>query len=198
MIDDSEWMNLHSFFIRNLIETMNLTETLLDKKKLINEVWIERTLDSYTSSGFFKKSLDNIANPVGANIRNGLTAILDLLLGGAKPDEYSKPLDQIIRIRAVQDFTPSQAIVPFLELKWIIRQVLNDDPKTRDITLELAELDCSIDRLALAAFDTYTQCREQLYQVRINELKSGRYILSDTPCSSSMVKKSEDDPARIQ
>lgn len=177
---------------------MNLFETLQEKKKQILSVWAERTLDSYTSSGFFKKSLDTIANPTGANIREGLSRILDLLLAGGDQQEYTRPLDQIIRIRAVQDFSPSQAVVPFLELKWIIRQILNDNKNTRHLTQELTDLDCEIDRLALAAFDKYMECREQLFQVRIKELKSGSYILSDSPCPSSLLERTRvDDTGKI-
>lgn len=168
---------------------MNLSETLQEKKKQIRSIWVERTLDSYSSSGFFKKSRDTIANPIGSNIRDGLSSILDLLLDGADQAEYNKPIDQVVRIRAIQDFSPSQAIVPFLELKWVVRQVLNESNKTSHLIQELTEFDCQIDRLALAAFDKYVECREQLYKVRINELKSGRHILSDTPCPSSMLNK---------
>ena len=176
---------------------MNLTETLQDKKKLIQTIWIDRTLDSYTSSGFFKKSLDNIANPIGSNIRDGLSTILDLILQDADPESYTQSLDQVVRIRAIQDFSPSLAVVPFLELKWVIRQVLNDSKKTMHLVQELADLDCKIDRLALAAFDKYMECREQLYQVRISELKSGRYILTDSPCPSSLDGKKQDDINKI-
>ncbi|GAB4340033.1 MAG: RsbRD N-terminal domain-containing protein [Desulfobulbaceae bacterium] len=171
---------------------MNLIETLQENKDRIRSTWIERTLDSYTSSGFFKKSLDTIANPIGSNIRAGLSDLLDLLLRKAHPEEYDKPLDQVIRIRAVQDFSPSRAVVPFLELKWVIRQILRDDPAL-GLTKELDQLDCDIDRLALAAFDKYMECREQLYQVRIRELKSGSYILSDAPCPSSLAGKGVED-----
>lgn len=168
---------------------MNLAETLQEKKKQIRNVWVDRTLDGYTSPGFFKKSLDTIANPIGSNIRKGLAEILDLLLDGADPVEYEKSLDNIVRIRAIQDFSPSQAIVPFLELKWIIRQVLNENKKTSHLVQELTELDCAIDRLALNAFDKYMECREQLFKVRIQELKSGRFILSDALCPSSLQRK---------
>jgi hypothetical protein len=41
------------------------------------------------------------------------------------------------------------------------------------------------------------ECREQLFQVRIKELKSGSYILSDTPCSSSLLEKAQDDITKI-
>jgi len=176
---------------------MNLSDILQENKKQIVSIWIDRTLDSYTSSGFFKKSLDTIANPIGANIREGLSKIFDLLLSEGQPARYSEPLDQVIRIRAIQDFTPSQAVVPFLELKWIIRQVLNDSKKTKSLVHELDNLDCEIDRLALAAFDIYMECRERLYQVRIKELKSGSYILTDTACASSKLKKVPVDPNKI-
>jgi len=169
---------------------MILSEALQNKKKKILSLWVERTLDSYISSGFFKQSHDQIANPTGANIKDGLTRILDTLLEESESQDYSSALDQIIRIRAVQDFSPSQAVVPFLELKWIVRQILADDAKTKSLVHDLAPLECEIDRIALAAFDMYTQCREQLYQVRIRELKSGSHILTDTPCSSKLLRKS--------
>lgn len=175
---------------------MILSEALQNKKKKILSLWVERTLDSYISSGFFKQSHDQIANPLGANIKDGLTRILDTLLEEEAGD-YTAGLDQIIRIRAVQDFSPSQAVVPFLELKWIVRQVLADDAKTKSLVPDLAPLECEIDRIALAAFDIYTQCREQLYQVRISELKSGSHILTDTPCSSKLLEKNRNGAGKI-
>jgi hypothetical protein len=168
---------------------MNLSEALQKKKKKILEVWVERTLDTYKSSSFFKKSTDRIANPTGMTIRNGLAQILDLLLQDAEPEKYLPALDQVVRIRAIQEFIPSQAVVPFLELKWIIRQILLADGKTESLVGQLAPLDCEIDKIALAAFDIYTECREQLYKVRIQELKSGNYILSDSPCISSQLRE---------
>ncbi|MDH3329261.1 MAG: RsbRD N-terminal domain-containing protein [Desulfobulbaceae bacterium] len=176
---------------------MKLSEILQEKKDKILSIWIDRTLNSYSAPGFFKKSRDHFANPTGANIKDGLTKVLDLLLQGAALEEFTAPLDQVIRIRAVQEFSPSQAVVPFLELKWVIRQVLSENKKNIFPELDIITLDCEIDKVALAAFDIYTQCREQLYQVRIKELKSGSYILSDTPCSSSMMRKKQADPSKI-
>lgn len=174
---------------------MKLSEALQEKKKQVLAIWIDRTLDSYRSSDFFKQARDHFANPIGANIRAGLTKVFDLLLQGGKPEEYTAALDQVIRIRAIQDFTPSQAVVPFLELKWVVRQVLADDKKTGHLVQELATFDCEVDRVALAAFDLYTSCREQLYQVRIQELKSGSYLLTDTACPSSLLRERRKNPA---
>ena len=179
------------------MELMNLLEILEEKKNQILAVWIDRTLDSYTSSGFFKKSRDQFANPIGANIREGLTKVFDLIVSKAAIEEFTAPMDQVIRIRAIQDFLPSQAIAPFLELKWVIRQVLKEDRKLKLEKLNLGDLECEIDKVALAAFDMYTRCREQLYQVRIKELKSGRYILTDSTCPSKMVRQDKETLSKI-
>ena len=69
---------------------MNLIEALKKKKEKILSTWIERTLDSYISSGFFKRSQDKFANPVGANIREGLTRLYNLLVQGADQQEWKR------------------------------------------------------------------------------------------------------------
>ena len=168
---------------------MDLNEALANKRKEILALWIERTLDSYTSSGFFKRAKDPFANPVGVNISNGLTALFDLLLANADQQAFLEPLDTVVRIRAVQEFTPSQALAPFLELKWVVKQVFSAGKETRPLLATLDDLDCTIDRMALAAFDIYTACREQLYRNRVQELKSGRAILTDAACPSALMRQ---------
>ena len=168
---------------------MELSEALSNRKKEILSLWIERTLDSYAAPGFFKSSTDPFANPVGVNIASGLTTLFDLLLGKSNQQDYLKPLDQVVRIRAVQEFTPSQAVAPFLELKWVVKQVFSGNQETRPLLAALDAFDCDIDRMALAAFDIYTDCREQLYRNRIQELKSGRAILTDAACPSALQRQ---------
>lgn len=167
---------------------MNLREALDKKKEMILSLWIERTLDTYISSGFFKRSKDQFANPVGANIRKGLTRLYELLISGAAVEELTDSLDTVIRIRAVQEFTPAQAVSPVLELKWVVKQVFSSDTKCRDLLAELDPFDCDVDRAALKAFDMYVDCREQLHNARIRELKSGSYILTDSACASAAIR----------
>ena len=176
---------------------MNLSEALKYKESKILSVWIERTLDSYTSSGFFKRSKDMFANPVGGNIKAGLTSIFSLLLKDTELQEYVEPLDQVIRIRAVQEFTPAQAVAPILELKWVVKQVFSADKECRDLLPELAEFDCDVDRVALAAFDMFVACRDRLHKARIRELKSGSYILTDSKCASAAIRDNLQDISQI-
>jgi hypothetical protein len=168
---------------------MNRAEALKQKEKAILSLWIERTLDTYIASDFFKTSRDAFANPVGSNIREGLSQLLHLMLSGAEPSQYARALDQVIRIRAVQEFAPSQAVGPLLELKWIVRQVFSEEEAYRVFLPDLLPFDREVDRLALQAFDLYMECRDRLHRARIRELKSGSSILTDSGCVSAMIQK---------
>lgn len=169
---------------------MNTTEALRNNEAKILALWTERVLDTYISSDFFKKSLDRFANPVGGNIREGLAQLFRLLVAGADAQAFAAPLDQIIRIRAVQEFTPSQAVGPLLELKTAVRQVFSADEDCRELLAEaeLLPFDRAVERMVLQAFDIYMDCRERLYKARIRELKSGSYILTDASCASALIR----------
>ncbi len=168
---------------------MNLSDALKNKEDKILSLWVERTLDSYISSGFFKSSQDRFANPVGANIKEGLSRVYRLIRDKGEMQEFAEPLDQVIRIRAVQEFTPSQALAPILELKWVVKQIFSADKDCRELLQELDTFDCDVDRIALAAFDLYTECRDRLNRARIRELKSGSYILTDSKCASAAIRE---------
>ncbi len=166
----------------------SLNEALKRNEENILALWTERTLDSYESSSFFKKSQDRFANPVGMNIREGLATLFRLLTEGADAAQFAGPMDQIIRIRAVQQFTPSQAVAPLLDVKAVVRQIFSAEPASRELLTELAPFDAAVDRLVLQAFDLYMDCRERLYKARIRELKSGSYILTDSACASALIR----------
>ncbi len=176
---------------------MELTEAFEKKEKEIVASWIDKTLDSYVSSSFFKQSADRFANPVGANIKDGLARIYRILISDADLEKIKSPLDQLVRIRAVQEFTPAQALAPIMELKWIVRQVFSSDKKFRVFLGQLDSFDCSVDRVTLMAFDIYSGCREQLYRNRVQELKSGRYILTDSACASAIIKENQQEIANF-
>jgi hypothetical protein len=176
---------------------MNLLEALKNNEKKILSIWIERTLDSYISSKFFKRAKDQFANPVGVNIKQGLTDIFQLIITKSEQREFAEPLDQVIRIRAVQEFTPAQAVAPILELKWVVKQVFSADKKCRELLTELAAFDCDVDRIALTAFDMFMDCRDRLHRARIRELKSGSYILTDSSCASAAIRENLQDISQI-
>ena len=58
---------------------------------------------------------------------------------------------------------------------------------------ELYDFEFAVDLAVLAAFDIYMQCREQLYQTRIQEIKSGTHILTDSKCPSALLKENKQE-----
>ncbi len=131
----------------------------------ILERWCAATAESYPSltAQFIVAGVDRFRNPVGYALRENLTVLAGELFGEMDASRIAAALDGILRIRAVQDFTPSQAVGFVFLLKRIVRELASEE--------DLPALDGRIDRLALAAFDVYMRCREQLGELRVNEAK---------------------------
>jgi hypothetical protein len=93
------------------------------------------------------------------------------LLDGKDVAEICSHLDDIIKTRAVQEFTASEALSFVFMLKNAIRSELGTNDVGSPASREAAELEERIDRLALRAFDVYLAYREQVYDLRVNEVK---------------------------
>lgn len=166
---------------------MDLAEGFRNHREKIVNKWVEYTLSTYLSSGFFLKENDKFANPVGGNIREALGRLFQLFAKGADSKEFVSPLEQLISIRAVQEFTPSQAVAPLNAVKHITREVFAADKERSHLVNELYDFEFAVDLAMLAAFDIYMQYRERLYQVRINEIRTGNHILTDSRCPSQLL-----------
>jgi len=111
--------------------------------------------------------LNKFANPVGYIITNEIENLYNAFLNKDE-DQIFNCLNRIIRVRAVQDFTPSAAIYFVLELKDIIKDEIDWEAYSKD---EREDLDKRINSLLLKAFDIYEQCRYKLYELRVNEVR---------------------------
>jgi hypothetical protein len=110
-------------------------------------------------------------------------------------DQLLGALDGIIRIRSVQDFTPSETVGFVFRLKDVIREVVGEVGEENDF----GDLESRIDRVALLAFEKYTECREQLHRVRNREIESRAKRVLDMArvgsAASLREKESTDDDA---
>ncbi len=153
---------------------MSLGTVLAQKKSNIIKKWISLIVGSYPedSRRFLKKEKSQFANPVGQTIRNEVEILYDeLFKDSADTNGIAASLDRIIRIRAVQDFRPSQAIAFVLQLKRLIREEVEGKALLDGVADELHTLDDRIDKMALLAFDIYSSCRQKIYEIRVNEVK---------------------------
>lgn len=157
--------------------------------------WFDLVVDTYPrgTSEFLAKQKDRFRNPVGHAIGEGLGPIYSQIISAMDSDELLRALDGIIRIRAVQDFAPSDAVAFVFRLKGVIRDVLNKQGTPEDPD-ELTEIEARIDRVALLAFDKYTECREKLFEVRTNEIKNRSLRLLERANAESAASRKKGEP----
>jgi hypothetical protein len=158
----------------------DLKKKLVEKKSAIVKKWFDAVADTYpdNTASFLKKKKAQFTNPVGYNLAEGLDGLYESLLQGMIPDTVSTFLDGIVRIRAVQEFTPSEAVAFMFQLKKIVRQELgNEIMQQQRMVEELTAFDSAIDDLALFAFDIYMKCREKIYEIKANEARNMTFRL---------------------
>ncbi|MBF0302735.1 MAG: RsbRD N-terminal domain-containing protein [Desulfamplus sp.] len=171
---------------------MDITQQLERNREEILKRWFECAIDSYPedTARIFKKSKNKFDNPVGSATMQSLQDTLKLILNmTAKLDfqDYSankvdanqnvieNALDPIIRIRAVQNFSASQAVAFVFELKTIVKSVVQELHDPND-PLDLEEFgyitfDHTVDLVALAAFNRFMKCRENIFLLKATEAK---------------------------
>ena len=156
-----------------------LENLLRQKMATILKKWFDMILGTYSpdTSRFLKQEKNQFANPVGNTILLEIENIYEELLHGTDSEKLSCFLGRIIKIRAIQDFYPSQAVAFIFLLKKVIRNELEDEIRENRLFEDLLKFEDRIDRLAMLAFDAYMQCRENIYQIRVNEIKNRTFIV---------------------
>ncbi len=150
-------------------------ENLLEKQKAtILKKWFDLVVHTYPddTSKFLKSQKDPFANPVGGTFKRGLAAILDELLKGWSFEPVTSFLDPMIRIRALQDFTPAKAVSFIFSLKAVIRDILKKDLNDSRLLSELHQFESQIDEIGLLAFNIYVECKEKIYELKANEVRN--------------------------
>jgi hypothetical protein len=152
-----------------------LATLLQNNREAITERWLELTLATYRSdsAGFLLAQKNRFANPVGQTLVQETAAIVDGLLRDAAPDDICGHLEEVIKIRAVQEFSPSQAVSFVFLLKDAIREEIADPLVAAKAREGLLEIEDRIDQMALFAFDIYVKWREQVYNLRLQEIRKG-------------------------
>jgi hypothetical protein len=148
-----------------------LREYLLKRKEGILAQWFERTVASYPpeTGRFLRSQREQFTNPVGHAIRQALEALLEGVLRAQPPTDEAKGfLENLIKVRAVQDFSPSQAVAFILALKDILLRELSSE---QELLGHYPELQGRVDALVLLAFDMYAAARERVYECRVEEVQ---------------------------
>ncbi|MDA8388398.1 MAG: RsbRD N-terminal domain-containing protein [Nitrospiraceae bacterium] len=180
---------------------MDLKGFLREKRAAVLKRWLDYVLMTYPqqTAEFLKNRKNQFANPVGQIITDGISGIFDVLIAdlgpggrsgeGADAGNLAEFLDNIVKVRAIQDFSASEAVGFIFSLKKAVRAelgALGDDGA--ELYAELDGFDDSVDRLALAAFDAYARCRERIFELKTSEFRNQAFrlfqqahLIVDTP-----------------
>ncbi|MBT8369512.1 MAG: RsbRD N-terminal domain-containing protein [Deltaproteobacteria bacterium] len=108
------WLEKYNFgsITQGILLGMALKKLLEEKKSSIIKKWVQKTIDSYAPDAamFFNNQMNDFLNPVGGTIRSSLESLYDTILFKKDADRIKSTLEPLIKIRAVQNFTASQAV----------------------------------------------------------------------------------------
>lgn len=159
----------------NVVHMAEGLVSLISKhRSTIISKWFDSAIQAYApdTAAFFKSQKDQFANPVGSHTLKAVEALFDQLTGDMDAGAISTHLDPIMRIRAVQNLSPAQATAFIFSLKKTIRDMLDKDLQDTGLSRQFLDLEARIDRLGLAAFDSYMACREKIYELKANETRN--------------------------
>jgi hypothetical protein len=170
----------------------NTLQKLLQERKVeILAKWEDSILGAYAPDAFhiFKNQKDQFANPIGHKVRVGLAEFFDVLCEASDEEVLTPDLQDLIKLRAVQQVSAADAVAFVFKLKEIVRREL-PEKGLLDAYREWAAFDARVDAAALAVFDMFMVSKEQLYKVRIDEFRHGRSILTDAAvCPSALARR---------
>ncbi len=146
---------------------------LLQNKTPILKRWLDLILEIYPADtvALMRKEQDPFKNPVGATFSREIETLFKQLCEGVQNGEYRTSLDAILKIRSVQDFSPSKAVGFIFQLKKAIAETLKGEICREQNIEAWRAFQSRIDGLALQAFDIYMGCREKICEIRVNQAK---------------------------
>ena len=164
---------------------------LNDKQPKLVEKWIAAVISTYPaeSANFFIDTKDPFANPVGNTIKRSISLLFnEVIKETMDPVKVNEAMDPIIRLRAVQEMSPSKAVSFIFAIKRLIGDELGRQPQDKKVAALLSTVESNVDALMLTAVDIYVCCRDKVYSLRINQAKESvkkllikKGLMSDIP-----------------
>ena len=151
-----------------------IQDLLKKNKAAILERWFHLILETYpaNTATMMRKDKNQFTNPVGSTLSREIEVLFKNLCEGSQDEKCQSSLDSILKIRSVQDFSPSKAVGFIFLLKRAIGETLKNEICKESVMDEWLRFQSRVDNLALQAFDAYMECREKICEIRINQART--------------------------
>ena len=155
---------------------MEFQNLLLQNQTAILKRWFSLILEAYPAdaAALMREDQNRFTNPVGSTLSREIESLFKGLVENCEPERFSAPLSGILKIRSVQDFSPSQAVGFVLFLKKAIGETLGNGIIKGSVLDEWLEFQSRIDEVSLRAFDLYMECREKICEITVNRARAER------------------------
>ena len=155
---------------------MALEQLLSQQRESILRRWFELIAEKRSTDGSFQlRDQDQFRNPEAHTVARDIGVLYDELLSNrACSETVCACLDNILKIKAVQDVSPSEAVSFVFLLKEAISDNVGSEIEKRRLLAQWLEFESRVDGLASVAFDVYMHCRERIYDLRVKEIKAAR------------------------
>jgi len=144
-----------------------------EREKILAK-WIEAVFSSYPldMTGFARTQEDPFGNPGGHAVRLALEAMYTAVSGEPSPEKLLRDaLEMFVKLRAVQNFSPIQALGVVYLLKPLLRERVLPACLRNGLLDEYLEAESRLDAAALLACEIYTTSRERIFEERVGEIK---------------------------
>jgi hypothetical protein len=151
-----------------------LEQVLFNRKGAILEGWRRAVSATYEAgtAAFLTSEKDPFCNPVGHVLTQTGDALLEIATNGMERERMEGDLRDIVRIRAVQDFSPSRALSFVDAMKKAIRHELLPMAVEEAGFRHVLCIESRLDEAMLVAVDLYVACKKQIDDIRIKEAKA--------------------------
>lgn len=155
---------------------------LRERKKSIVARWYRLILSTYPpEASSFINSAPPAVNPARLILAAAAEGLYDELTGDMNVKGVVSSMEDLLRLRAVQDFTASGAVAFVFLLKQAILGEIEDMDFPPLPARDLDDIASKIDSMALIAFDEYVNCRERMRDLREKESRRRNYRAGKDP-----------------
>jgi hypothetical protein len=153
--------------------TSKSKEYFFDKKDKILDDWLKHLMlhYDYNKLDYLEKEKDPFLNPVKYIFTSALESIFAYIFDGEELEAVYQNIEKLIKLLALNGPKASEALGPFVFFKHYINALFMSSFSLEEKMEEYNEIMNIFDNLLLKIFDMYVQCREKIYEVRINEIK---------------------------
>lgn len=123
------------------------------------------------------KNNNQFLNPAGTIIKKTLESLFDEITGNSDMNKgiIESALNDFIRLMAVQKSLPSECS-GFL---FLLKKILREESGLEINFDEMNIINDRIDSIVLSAFDIYMKCREEIFNIRMNEFKKQSFRIME-------------------